>query len=88
MELLLHLWPEDFRSQVDAMNRQIMKDNNKCVQRERSRVPLVLYCKMSVFFDIFVVAQLDGKRGFLTSGLVNPMKVRRGIDPTRSICQQ
>ena len=63
LELLLHLWPGDFKSQVDAMNREIMKDNDERVRRGRYKVPLVSYREMGVFFGIFLVARLEGKRG-------------------------
>ena len=61
--LLLHLWPGDYRAQVDAMNREILKDNDERLRRGRSKVPLVSYREMGVFFGIFLVARLEGKRG-------------------------
>ena len=61
--LLLHLWPGDFKGQVDAMNRQILNDNDERVQKGRSKVPLVSYREMGVFLGIILIARLEGKKG-------------------------
>ena len=61
--LLLHLWPGDFKSQVDNMNCQILTDNNERIQKGRSKVPLVSYQEMGVFLGIFLIARLEGKKG-------------------------
>ena len=63
LELLLHLWPGDFRAQVDAMNRQIALDNCERIGKGRRKVHLVSYREMGVFLGIFLVARLEGKKG-------------------------
>ena len=61
--LLFHLWPGDFKGQVDEMNKQILADNKERQERGRPVVRLVSYREMGVFLGILIVARLEGKKG-------------------------
>ena len=67
LDLLIHMWPGDWKQQLKRLNQRIEESQQKEKERKRhGRIREILpisHCEFWIFWGIIICARLEGKKG-------------------------